>query len=581
MSVSTTAPPAPRESTSVRPSRRYRFRAWLATPTAWHVACGLLAALPLLGVVIGMAQLHWAPTADDGTIAWRGWLVFSRHPPLVGQFTLASHGQSTYDPGPLLYWVAAVPARIWTDLGPMVGVCILGAASVVVAVVAAGQVGGRAVAAVVAGASLIGVWAASYVLGQMVWNPYSAMLPFVGLLLVTWAVATGRLGWWPVAVFLGSYCLQAHLVYGAASVLLVVAGPVLGYVTLRRSGASSRLGKRWWVGGLVVGAIVWAAPVWQQIKHKPGNVAALWHSTFNDPARHVGSGAGLRLLGWSIRVPPMWSAGDRRSTSRVPAMATHGTATEVWAVVALVLLFVAALVAFRRRLHDVFGIAVVALLASIGAVASIRGMAIDKSFATLSYVNAIFYPIGFIVWFALGWSAWRLLIQPWLTRRETTRGFGKAIQQRRATVAAVSLVLLLGASIGVAGWISHAAPHAYDSEQYSWRHLNSINKQALHLVERGNVPKGRLALQVGGLGTGSVETMGIAYQLLTHGWIPTVNSVVNTAVDDLRFRSQPTDAELIVGRPGSPTPARARRLGALFDPGLGGDLPVYFRPASG
>jgi hypothetical protein len=277
----------------------------------------------------------------------------------------------------------------------------------------------------------------------------------------------------------------------------------------------------------------------------------------------------------------MWSSAGRRNPFAILATAAVGTTTQIWAVAALVLLGVAAVVAFRRRLHDVVGLTVVALLSAIGAVLAIRGMAIDQSLTTLGYVNVIFYGVGFIVWLALAWAAWRLLVQPWAARHTTSRTAGEVFRQHRPVVAATSIVLLLVASIAMTGWISHSAPHVSDAQKYSWRQLASIDKQLLHVVERGDVPKGRVALDLGGLGSASFEITGAGYQLISHGWTPTISDLGATAINDPRFDELPTDAKLIVARPGSPALPGTRQLGTLRDPATNRHFNVYYQPGSG
>ena len=51
---------------------------------------------------------------DDGIIATRGWDVLTSHTPNVGQYSeagLVVHGQVMHSPGPMLYWLIALPAR--------------------------------------------------------------------------------------------------------------------------------------------------------------------------------------------------------------------------------------------------------------------------------------------------------------------------------------------------------------------------------------------------------------------------------------------------------------------------------------
>jgi hypothetical protein len=47
-------------------------------------------------------------------IAIRSWAVFSSRPPVAGEFSQASGcaGHVAFHPGPLLYWMLAVPVRI-------------------------------------------------------------------------------------------------------------------------------------------------------------------------------------------------------------------------------------------------------------------------------------------------------------------------------------------------------------------------------------------------------------------------------------------------------------------------------------
>ena len=94
---------------------RLTSRAW-----AWLVErrlvllVGLLAALPVVAALVRALAWHWYPVSDDdGVIATRALDVFSSRSPLVGQYSQASllTGHSTFSPGPLLYWLLAIPAR--------------------------------------------------------------------------------------------------------------------------------------------------------------------------------------------------------------------------------------------------------------------------------------------------------------------------------------------------------------------------------------------------------------------------------------------------------------------------------------
>src|SRR5271169_3047385 len=75
---------------------------------------GLLAALPVISSTVKAVRAGWLPAGDDGIIATRGWDVLTAHSPLVGQYSeagLVIHGQVMHSPGPMLYWLLALPAR--------------------------------------------------------------------------------------------------------------------------------------------------------------------------------------------------------------------------------------------------------------------------------------------------------------------------------------------------------------------------------------------------------------------------------------------------------------------------------------
>src|ERR1035437_6606806 len=67
----------------------------------------------LLPTVLEMAR-GWRALDDDATISLRSYQVLSLHPPLLGQFSTVSYGTGhlLFDPGPLLYWLLAIPVHI-------------------------------------------------------------------------------------------------------------------------------------------------------------------------------------------------------------------------------------------------------------------------------------------------------------------------------------------------------------------------------------------------------------------------------------------------------------------------------------
>ena len=85
----------------------------------------------------------WQPTDDKAIIATRAYDVLTRHPPLVGQFSMAGRvtGLAAHDLGPMLYWLLAVPERLGGPAAMAVTMGLVNAAAVV-AVVALARTGG-------------------------------------------------------------------------------------------------------------------------------------------------------------------------------------------------------------------------------------------------------------------------------------------------------------------------------------------------------------------------------------------------------------------------------------------------------
>ena len=75
----------------------------------------MLAALPVISSTVKAVRAGWVPAGDDGIIATRGWDVLTSHTPLVGQYSeagLVVHGQVMHSPGPMLYWLLALPGPL-------------------------------------------------------------------------------------------------------------------------------------------------------------------------------------------------------------------------------------------------------------------------------------------------------------------------------------------------------------------------------------------------------------------------------------------------------------------------------------
>ena len=73
---------------------------------ATHVAVWI----PLLTAVAGMLRADWRAVGDGARIAQGSWEALTGHGPLVGPATQL--GPHLHDPGPLEFWLLAVPVHL-------------------------------------------------------------------------------------------------------------------------------------------------------------------------------------------------------------------------------------------------------------------------------------------------------------------------------------------------------------------------------------------------------------------------------------------------------------------------------------
>ena len=113
--TTTREPPPPRGSARTAPdpaagADRLLSGPWLA------VACGLAAAVPIVVVALHAVVVGWMPMGDRGWFAVQSFDVLSDRSPPLGPWssgaTLAV-GRTAYSPGPMLYWLLAIPARFF------------------------------------------------------------------------------------------------------------------------------------------------------------------------------------------------------------------------------------------------------------------------------------------------------------------------------------------------------------------------------------------------------------------------------------------------------------------------------------
>ena len=280
-----------------------------------RLAAALAAAVcvPIVVATVRALDRGWLAIGDNGNFLIRSRDVLTSHHPLLGTWSSASTsiGHDVNHPGPLLFDLLALPAKIGGSGGLAVGVMLLHVACVALLAVFAVRAGGLRLAA----ASLAGAAALSWTMGSELlydpWNPHVLLLPFLLLLVLVVAMALGDLAALPVAIAVGSLIIETHLSYTLLVPPLCAWG--LGCL-VRHHGVRGVV--RPAVVAALVGVLCWAQPIADQV-HGTGNLGALVGSlgTRQDT---VGVGLGVRLASEVLASPPWWARGSFGSAINVP-----------------------------------------------------------------------------------------------------------------------------------------------------------------------------------------------------------------------------------------------------------------------
>jgi hypothetical protein len=256
-----------------------------------RVAAHLAVWLPFVAGVTRELLHGWIAVGDGAAIAIRSWDVLGSHGPLVGQM----NGLGAYDPGPLEYWLNTVPVHLDPAHGLLWGAALCCMAASSLAIEAARRAAGEVAGVLTAGFILAIVARVPLIPLVPFWNPYFGAMFFVATLAAAWAVMCGHRRWWPALVGTASIAAQAHLVYAAASVTLVLLALISGLAGRLRG----RAGYRWAITGLAVGAACWIAPLIQEFTGRPGNLSVLLDSQGSSQQR-AGLVFGLKSMAAAV-----------------------------------------------------------------------------------------------------------------------------------------------------------------------------------------------------------------------------------------------------------------------------------------
>lgn len=338
---------------------------------------GILAAIAVVAAIVPLswhglraAAGDWVPTGDDAYFTLRSLDVATAHHPLLGAWSSGSADveRQVNNLGPLQLDLLAPFTKVAWAGGTAIGVVVVHLAAILAIAWLSRRIGGdRQVIA-----SMLGVVVLAWVMGsEMLITPRQhqyLLLPYLCLLVATWAAATGD-RWGPLVwVVAGSLVAQTHLSYPILVAALAVP-VVVGQVVAWRRPETDRgaLRTSWLVTG-GVGLALWSQTVVDQL-FGWGNLSAALASSGDAPA--PGPITGTRIVA-DVLVAP-------RGYLR-PGFATFDPATSVagaLGVIALVVLWLAlvggATVALRSGRHlAAAGLATAAVAIAAGVVDASR-----------------------------------------------------------------------------------------------------------------------------------------------------------------------------------------------------------------
>lgn len=321
--------------------RRRRSEPWAA------VGLALVALAPVIVVVATRTGRSYLPVQDIAIIDLRVRDVWTGDTPLTGAYSRLGWSH----PGPLLYQLLAPLSLLaggaaWATL---VGAALLQGGAVAWIAAIAWQRGRLPMVALWLAIVALACGATGPYLLLEAWNPHVALPVFVLVLLQAWSLAVGDDTRLPGFVFAASFVVQAHIGY----VPLVAA--VAAWALLRRRADLHRVALRLrdvapWRPAALVAVVVWAAPLVENVLHRPGNGYELVRAFAlgGGQGEPAGPLRGAGLMAAVFRVLPPWAGGPDLVD---PLVQVAEPAAVAWLLVPLVL----AALAWRATRRDPVG----------------------------------------------------------------------------------------------------------------------------------------------------------------------------------------------------------------------------------
>jgi hypothetical protein len=429
------------------------------------LACGLIAAGPIVVAAVHAITVRWVPHSDLAYTAVKSFDVFSLRTPLVGQWSSGASvaaDQVAYSPGPLLFWLLAIPTRWLGPSAPAVTAGLVNVAAVMGAVALARRRGGAPlmIATTIAiPVMLLSLPAEAY---SDPWNSSAPLMPVLLLFFLCWSLACGEYRLLPLSVLVASFAAQSHLTFVVPVVLLLGVG-VVGLALSRLDWQAAR---PWVLAALGVGLLCWIAPLIDQAIHRPGNLVLLGRAA-TTPEPTLGFDSGWHAVVQAVGVVPWWLDQPESPLEWILNLGeTPGAFSILTTLVFLGALVAVVVAGWRRRRPELWAAGALGLALAL-AVGMNAASTPEAQVGTASYTLRWAMPAGMCIWLALGWSL--LTVAPWRLR----------LASRPATAAGVAVAAAVAIAVSV----------TEDPVEHPYRVMRELDERVLAAVPAGSKPR--------------------------------------------------------------------------------------------
>ncbi|MGZ4791144.1 MAG: hypothetical protein ACXWBO_04710, partial [Ilumatobacteraceae bacterium] len=268
--------------------------------------------------LVAVAGTKWYLTGD---FAHTEFLVraIPRHPPLIGVAARVQEQGST--PGPSMAYLLYPFYKLFGSdafaLAAAVGVLHL--AAIGGCVVIAKRLGGVSIAAFVGLTLAATSMAVAPRFFLEPWNVWVPVFAFALFLVLIWGLACEHLALLPIAIAVGSHCVQTHISYTVlVTGLLASALGWLGWLWWRTDRLAGRHPLRWLGIATATMVVSWLPPVIEQLRPGTGNMRKLYHQ-FTDPGEpFVGARAAIKAMVGRFNVFGPWLIDPQKDPRATP-----------------------------------------------------------------------------------------------------------------------------------------------------------------------------------------------------------------------------------------------------------------------